>query len=182
MSFDGKRLDTAGELKALAHPLRLAIVEHLGLHGPMTASELGDALDETPANCSWHLRKLAEHNLVEETHDGHGRRRPWRAVSVGHTWDETGADAATRRAGAALSDQIIDREVARFRANRTDDPEWELGLLQNAAWMTAEEAARWHADLAELAMRHRDRIADPEKRPPEARLVHMLLLADADPP
>lgn len=181
MSFDTRRLSTSAELKAFAHPLRLAIMEQLGLHGPMTASELGDALDETPANCSWHLRKLAEHHLVEETHDGHGRRRPWRAIAIGHTWDETDDDPAARRAGTALSDQIIDREVARFRAHRTQDQDWQLGAIQNAAWMTAEEAAQWHAELTALSMRYRERLHDPGARPAGARLVHSLILASVNP-
>lgn len=183
MSFDMRRLSTSAELKAFAHPLRLAIMEQLGLHGPMTASELGDVLDETPANCSWHLRKLAEHNLVEETHDGQGRRRPWRATSIGHTWDETSADPVANRAGQALSDQIIEREVARFRANRTggDDPAWEVGEIQSAAWMTADEAAQLHADLTELSMRYRERLHDPATRPEGARLVHSLFLTSVNP-
>lgn len=184
MSFDTRRLTTAGELKALAHPLRLAIMEQLGLRGPLTASELGDVLDETPANCSWHLRKLAQHGLVEETHEGHGRRRPWRAVSVGHTWDEQPDDPVAREAGRALTDQIIDREVARFRHNkaRNDDADWDLGAVQNSTWMTAEEAADWHRELSDLAMRFRERIADGKARPEQARLVRILMLASVDAP
>ena len=85
MSFDPRRVTTASELKALSHPLRIDIIEQLGVRGPLTASELGEALGESPANCSWHLRKLAEHAFVEETHDGHGRRRPWRLVKLGLT-------------------------------------------------------------------------------------------------
>lgn len=85
MSFDPRRVTTASELRALSHPLRIDIIEQLGVRGPLTASELGEALGESPANCSWHLRKLAEHAFVEETHDGHGRRRPWRLVKLGLT-------------------------------------------------------------------------------------------------
>lgn len=183
MSFDTRKLTTAGELKAFGHPVRLAIMERLAVEGPMTASELGNALDETPANCSWHLRKLAEHKLVEETNDGSGRRRPWRVVSVGHTWDELEADPATRQAGRAVADRLIEREVARFRHNRSanDDPQWEFGAAQNAVWMTEDEARAWHADLLALMMRHRERIADPDRRPPEARLVHTLALTSVEP-
>ena len=38
----------------------------------MTASQLADRLDESPANCSWHLRKLAEHDFIEEAEGGTG--------------------------------------------------------------------------------------------------------------
>src|SRR5699024_6826557 len=143
MSFDTdlRRLRGPSELQALAHPLRLAILEHLTISGPMTASDLGDVLDETPANCSWHLRKLAEHDLVEETHDGRGRRRPWRAVSVGFTFSETGDDAATRIAGEALREELIRREVARFAHNASLDSDWDVSTAnQGVMWATRQEA------------------------------------------
>lgn len=182
MSFDARQLTTAGELKALAHPLRLAIVEQLGLSGPMTATQIGDALDETPANCSWHLRKLAEHGLVEETHDGAGRRRPWRVTSIGLTWDEDTDDRGRNEAGRILTERIVEREVARFQRNRAiTSGDWGLGAIQNVIWMTEEEARQWHADLAAVALRYRDRIHDPNARPDAARLVHTLVLASVDP-
>lgn len=177
MSFDERQLTTAAELKALAHPLRLAIVERLGIDGPMTASELGDQLDETPANCSWHLRKLAEHGLVEETHDGHGRRRPWRATSIGLTWDEHTDDPGQNEAGRVLTEQIIQREVERYRRNHaTSSDDWGLGAIQTATWLTEDEARQWHAELVELTMRYRERIADKTQRPRGARLVNTLAL------
>lgn len=183
MSFDTRRLTTAAELKALAHPLRLAIAERLSVAGPMTATELADVLDESPANCSWHLRKLAEHGLVEETHDGRGRRRPWRAKQIGMTWDEATDSPRHNEAGKALTEQIIQREVDRFRRNRTfgDQDDWHLGAVQNATWMTEEEATAWHTDLVELAMRYRERISDERARPPGSRLVYTLALASVEP-
>jgi len=60
--------------------------------GPLTATELADRLDETPANCSWHLRKLAEHAFVEEAGGGIGRQRPWRVRSIGLAWDRPRQD------------------------------------------------------------------------------------------
>ncbi|MDN5852854.1 MAG: helix-turn-helix domain-containing protein [Actinomycetia bacterium] len=183
MSFDTRKLTTATELKALAHPLRLAIVERLSIDGPMTASELADQLDETPSNCSWHLRKLAEHGLVEETHDGQGRRRPWRTPSVGLSWDETTEDPGMNEAGRALTEQLIQREVDRFQRNRAfgGQSDWGLGAVQNATWMTEEEARQWHADLIELTMRHRERIADKSERPRGSRIVNTLALTSVEP-
>ena len=61
-----RRLRDPRALSALAHPVRLGIIELLATEGPMTASGLADRLDESPANCSWHLRKLAEHEFIEE--------------------------------------------------------------------------------------------------------------------
>lgn len=184
MSFDPRRLDTANELRALAHPLRLDILEQLTLHGPMTASDLGEALDETPANCSWHLRKLAEHGFVEESGDGHGRRRPWRASRVGLTWDETVDDSpGFRAAGQALAGQLVDREVARWRRNlAAAQGSWGgLGVSQTVAMLTEAEAKAFSADLDELILRHHARLTGDEPVPDDARRVHLLALTSVDP-
>ncbi len=77
-------------------------MELLTVSGPLTATELADRLDETPANCSWHLRKLAEHHFVEEAGGGIGRQRPWQVRSIGLAWDESDAspEPGPRRARA----------------------------------------------------------------------------------
>ena len=67
-------------LKAVAHPVRLALLEALTLRGPLTATEAGEMIDETPTTCSFHLRQLARFGLVEEAGGGVGRARPWRVV------------------------------------------------------------------------------------------------------
>ena len=61
-----RRLRDPRALTAVAHPVRMGILELLSVEGAMTATELADRLDESPANCSWHLRKLAEHDFIEE--------------------------------------------------------------------------------------------------------------------
>ena len=73
-----RRLSDPRELTALAHPVRMAIIELLSISGPLTATELADRLDETPANCSWHLRKLARARLRG---GGRGRHGPAAAVA-----------------------------------------------------------------------------------------------------
>ena len=66
----------------------------------MTATELADRLDESPANCSWHLRKLAEHGFIEEAAGGTGRQRPWQSGVSGMRWadDDDSAGRAARPA------------------------------------------------------------------------------------
>lgn len=185
MSFESRRLRTASELKALSHPLRLDILEQLGLVGPMTASELGDALGETPANCSWHLRKLAEHSFVEETHDGQGRRRPWRLVRLGMSWNEEGGaseSSAFVLAAHALEASLVERETRRYGRNQHADPHWGgLGMVENVVLMTESEAEAFQTDLLELTMRHRGRLTGDDPPPPQARPVHVLALTSVRP-
>ena len=69
-------------LRALAHPVRLAILERLQGEGPATATELGEVVGISPSAASYHLRSLARFGLVDDAGGGTGRNRPWR--SVGH--------------------------------------------------------------------------------------------------
>ena len=70
-------------LAALAHPLRVALLYQLNALGSRTASQCAQALGETPANCSYHLRQLAKVGLVAREESGDGRERPWRSVYTG---------------------------------------------------------------------------------------------------
>ena len=70
-------------LAALAHPLRVALLYQLNALGSRTASQCAQALGETPANCSYHLRQLAKVGLVTRDEADNGRERPWRSVYTG---------------------------------------------------------------------------------------------------
>jgi hypothetical protein len=39
-------------LRALAHPVRIALIEALTYGGPMTATEVGERIGETPTTCT----------------------------------------------------------------------------------------------------------------------------------
>ncbi|MFJ7219175.1 ArsR/SmtB family transcription factor [Amycolatopsis sp. NPDC098790] len=68
-------------LRALAHPLRMRMLELLQADGPATATGLGKRVGESSGTTSWHLRQLAEAGLVEEDGDrGTKRERWWRSV------------------------------------------------------------------------------------------------------
>ena len=73
-------------LRALAHPLRMRMIELLQADGPATATGLGKRVGESSGTTSWHLRQLADAGLVEEDRDrGNKRERWWRAVQES-TW------------------------------------------------------------------------------------------------
>ncbi|CAN5562772.1 helix-turn-helix domain-containing protein [soil metagenome] len=72
-----RRLDMES-LKALAHPLRVAIVDTLSTYGPFTASGLAERLGESSGATSYHLRQLEKHGFVREVAGrGTGRERWW---------------------------------------------------------------------------------------------------------
>ena len=165
-------------LKALAHPARLRLLEELAAGGPMTATELGRRVGQSAANCSWHLRHLAQYGFVAEAGGGSGRQRPWRIVSSRHRWGEGPlADAETERAGSALTDMLVAREVEAMRAglaaSRTGPEEWREAtfLTQAISWLTAAELADIQSDIHALLFRYADRAVDPEARPPDSRMI-----------
>ncbi len=68
-------------LRALAHPLRMRMLELLQADGPATATGLGKRVSESSGTTSWHLRLLADAGLVEEDSErGNKRERWWRSV------------------------------------------------------------------------------------------------------
>jgi DNA-binding transcriptional ArsR family regulator len=73
----------AKSLRALAHPIRLQILDILQLEGPATATALADRLGVLPGSTSWHLSKLAEHGYIEEVPElGNRRDRWWRSIKM----------------------------------------------------------------------------------------------------
>ena len=172
-----RRLRDPRALTAVAHPVRMGLLELLSVEGPMTASELADRLDETPANCSWHLRKLAEHDFIEEA-GTQGRRRPWRMRQIGLTWGE-GEDISPdeQRAGHALSRMLLERWVDRFldASEREAEGPWRdsSDLTQVVAWLTPDELSELTSQLREVASRHKDRLESGE-RPEGSRLCEIV--------
>lgn len=184
-TFDGvtysqHKLNDPRTLRAVAHPLRLGILEQLVVHGPMTATELADRLDDTPSNCSWHLRKLAENGMVEEAAGATGRRRPWRAVRQGMQWGDVDDAPELARAGDALSQLVIERAVARLAGSRArlreDTKAWQDASTSSESimWLTADELDEINLAVRDLIMSKVDRLDHPERRPQGARLCALL--------
>jgi DNA-binding transcriptional ArsR family regulator len=69
--------------------------------GPATASECARAVGDSPSNCSYHLRVLAKHGLVESEESDDGRERPWRARVTGITSPGSEAPPGTPEAADA---------------------------------------------------------------------------------
>ncbi len=68
-------------MRALAHPVRMALLELFAYHETLTATQASELLGESPANCAFHLRTLAKYGFVREAGGGKGRERPWTLTS-----------------------------------------------------------------------------------------------------
>lgn len=137
-------------LRALAHPLRLALLDHLMSFGASTASDCAEAVGSTPSNCSYHLRALAKFGLVERVEAEDGRERPWQSTATGLTLGRTedpamqfGVDTVER----FFADHQIDEDAARLHrsiAQRDSVPEaWrEASILSGYALRIAPDELR----------------------------------------
>lgn len=115
-------------LDALSHPVRLDVLGYLMSEGAATASVCARAVGDTPSNCSYHLRVLAKHGLVEQQASPDGRERPWKATITGlaiePSDDEPGTDAAS--AAMASASLQLDHQLARehLRTRESLPQEW----------------------------------------------------------
>ena len=170
-------------MRALAHPARIAILQHLGLDGPSTATECAAIVGLSPSACSYHLRALARYGFVEEdlASAADGRQRPWRAriIAMSVEEGEPGQPAAVRAAGRLLTDTLaarFDEVRAAYRDRACEYPEeWRAssGWHQDVLHVTAGELAELRAEAAALLARYRR--LEPAQRSSGARRVHALL-------
>ena len=79
-------------MRALAHPLRVRLLELIRRDGEITATRAAELLDDSPGNMSWHLQTLAKYGFVEEAEGGRGRSRPWRMTRRSERFDTSVAD------------------------------------------------------------------------------------------
>src|SRR4051812_18564309 len=185
MSFDRPReLSDPKAMRALAHPVRLALLEALADGGTLTATEAGERVGESPANASFHLRQLAKYGFVEEAEGGTGRRRPWKLRQLGMRWSDVQDDAEVAAAARGLSRVATDRYFERARRSLEEGyalpAEWRAatGVNQMRLYLTAEELRALNEEILTLLLeRHADRRTPSPGQPPDAERVEILAVA-----
>jgi DNA-binding transcriptional ArsR family regulator len=171
MSSDRRHLTSATELRALSHPTRLSLLELLDEEGPLTATQAGERLGESPASASFHLRTLARYGYVEEAEGGRGRQRPWQLVPQATEIPGDELNVEAKLAADALLELIRDRDVARLRvwgATRAQYPkEWRdaANEMRLSVHLTAAELAAFTEGIEALLAPYVETAATGERRP-----------------
>jgi DNA-binding transcriptional ArsR family regulator len=170
-------------MRAMAHPARLALLEHLRNSGPATATECAGVVDLSPSATSYHLRALARAGLVEAAPGrGDGRERLWR-ISAGRYEVSGIADLAPegREALRALLESLLawdDVRVRRYLSRLDAEPgEWQDAafFMDSTLQVTAGElTALSQAVEALIAPYRKDRRGD---LPPGTRPVSVTVRA-----
>ncbi|GHG46876.1 transcriptional regulator [Sinomonas cellulolyticus] len=147
-----KRTVDVASLKALAHPLRIEILDTISRLGPQTSGTLAEILGESTGSTSYHLRQLARHDFLREVEGrGSGRERWWDRPkgSLQVVTRELADDPATAEAA-----HLVSREFEHRRAAALADFMEHGWLSEPAEWSDAAMASTSHARLtaSELAM------------------------------
>jgi DNA-binding transcriptional ArsR family regulator len=179
-----RRVSDAKTFRALAHPVRMALIELLVLSGPLTATEAGERIGESPTTCSFHLRQLARYGFVEEAGGGKGRARPWQISPTGLDFSSVQDDPETQLAAGALSRMLRDRQFQRYQAwveSRGSYPlPWQEAATDSqwVFWLTATELDELNKELSALLLpRVLERLSDPSARPAGALPVELLMFS-----
>jgi DNA-binding transcriptional ArsR family regulator len=175
-------------LAALAHPVRVQLLNYLLGTGAHTATQCAEVADASPSACSYHLRHMERFGLVarvpaDESGTADGRERVWRAAATGFVLGgRPSADRpAVRAVRQALGSLDIDEaaRLARRYVSRADTAEAEW---QDAAVFATYGLAVTADELTELAASI-DALVRPfiaatrDDHPSTAEAVHVTLQA-----
>jgi hypothetical protein len=181
------RLTDAKAMRAMAHPLRMAILELFAVRETLTATQASEALGESPANCAFHLRTLAKYGFVREAGGGRGRERPWTLASrSGMTLTTDQPDPQAALAADELSRFWLDRWIDRTRrllGRRNEMPGWDeaSGWTSTHVFLTPDETSGLRDEMRRMLKLYEDRLADPALRPDGALPVEWTIFASPIP-
>lgn len=170
---EARHIDDVGTLKAFSHPLRIKLYRALVVARTATASHLAEQVDEAVSLVSYHLRKLAEHDLIEEAgpQSGDGRERWWRPASEGfRVRHEDMKDAPEKLAAqGVLARTLLDQRAELYRRYldeaATWDDAWRTAAFdsENLLRLDAGELGDLRAELEATVRRYQDRARAAEE-------------------
>jgi predicted ArsR family transcriptional regulator len=168
----------------MAHPTRLELIGLLRRDGPLTATQAGERIGESPANCSFHLRQLAKYGLVEEAGGGKGRERPWRATAISTELAAgQGLSKEAAAAGEMLSRVLVERyfesAIEWLERQSSEDAEWAKAAAFGGvtAYLTLAELREFEGKYRALIEPYLKRLEDPSPPPEGSRPVSLVALA-----
>ena len=175
-------------IRALAHPLRLSLLELVQREGQLTASQASEALGESTANMSWHLQVLGRYGFIEEAGGGRGRARPWKLVATGLQFGAEPEGGGATIAAEALARLFHERAFNHLR--RWEDerhqypPEWQSAAFTSelVTYLEPAELEALGQEMTDLLLRYRERALDRSQRPKGARPVHLVAFGHSLPP
>lgn len=176
-----RRVLTGADLKAfykaLANPVRRDILSYLGKHGEANSTSVAKALGESTGTTSYHLRRLADLDLIAEIEErSTGRERWWKSLmkdiytppGLEMTPDER--DAARKLGALKMSHDL--GLVTRAYASYDDAKGWSQ-IYRGGLTLTKEQIASFVEEYQNLLWKY---VTEPGHHPPGSRAVAVRLI------
>ncbi|MBZ5741334.1 ArsR/SmtB family transcription factor [Nocardioides mangrovi] len=154
-------------LRAVHHPTRRRIIDHLYLHGPAQVGSLARDLEQQVGSISHHLRMLERAGIVAAAPElaADGRTSWWRLAQDTLTWSVEDFDHAADRTQARAAERLnIDHQLAKLsawkRGSDQADPAWRRAAFSTEylAKATPDELVALQAALHAAVQEWRDGI------------------------
>ncbi|WP_413799982.1 ArsR/SmtB family transcription factor [Streptomyces iranensis] len=171
--------------KALSNPVRRDILSYLGEHGEANSTSVAKALGESTGTTSYHLRKLADLNLIAEIEEkSSGRERWWKSLMTdiftppGLVMTADEREAAVK-IGALKMTQDLSLVVSAY-TGYDNSAGWNQ-IQRSGLWMTKDQVA---AFVEEYQILLRKYATEPGDRPSGSRnmAVRLVVLPDQERP
>jgi DNA-binding transcriptional ArsR family regulator len=166
------------DIRALAHPARMAIIDALASGDELTATECAALTGLSPSATAYHLKLLERYDFAEPAPArSDGRERPWRATDRRKRFDLDPSTPAGSAAAAAVALAFLDSSRAmaeEFLATEREEPrEWrDVAALANTdLWLTSDETREVTAALSAVVEPYRNRTLG--ERPDGTRRVRV---------
>jgi DNA-binding transcriptional ArsR family regulator len=146
------------QIRALASPVRQAIVDALEAAGPCSVAELAGLLGRRPDRLYYHVRILVRHGLVEadERRSGSGRAEavydlPGRPTRLRYAPEERGNATAVTKVVASMLRSALRSFRRSLRPNAVvAGPQREVWASRRTVWLTPAELAEVNQHLERL--------------------------------
>jgi len=178
-------LDRPEQLRAIADPLRMRIIDRL-VHKPMTLTQLGGELDQTTAKMHYHVHELERAGLVklvEKRERGGVLEKYYRAVAKNFLASNLLRFSKAGEIAAPVNElltQVIEgvSQVFARRAAHPDTPE-SLSLSSHVLWLNQEDLEQLRQQIKALV----EPFHQPQNRPGEREWVlHLITHTTPSPP
>ena len=167
-------IENLEQLRALADPLRMRILEQL-VQRPMTMSQLGDAFGESTAKMHYHVRELEKFGfikLVEKREQGGFIEKYYRAVARDVRVPPGLLNASTTSELAkAVQDYLekVSREVLRSITQQQEQA--RFSVLDATVWVTREEYEDMQRQFQAILAPYRERRGIADEQPWLAHII-----------
>lgn len=159
-----------GTLRSLPdHPVRIALLDLLAEVGTLTSTQAAARLGHSTGLCSFHLRQLARHGLIEEAPHKGGKQRPWQL-----RWESSHRpDQEAPEEFGTLARGLEDESYQQWLAHRDQAPaEWQREETFSAVvHLTPDEMGELAASVRRLLAPYAERDGRPAARPAGALAV-----------